>query len=107
MGEIKIRTEEYYMENLRKSLYEAMERNGWTQAMAAIQCDMSRNGIFYILSRRDKTDIKLSTIVKIANRLDMPISKLLGEDLEINRKAEQAIWDICRIAKSHIGEGRA
>lgn len=66
-------------EKLRQEIFLTMGRKDWSLQKTANVCGMSRRGLQNILDyRRRNFDIKLSTLLKIADGLGKPISAFVG-----------------------------
>lgn len=77
---------EEYLEVLREQLYSVMRKNDWSVTKLSAECNVSYREMQNILYLKVK-DIKVSTLVRIAEGTNKPISCLIyPEDM---RKAEK------------------
>lgn len=97
-------TEKQYLDNLRDSLFEMQNKKGWTNTELAIQCDMSSRSMCHILYR-EKEDIRFSIVVKISERLNIPLAVLIGadEELEIGQY-KKIVTSVFRELKPYVAE---
>lgn len=76
------------LRNVRTCILVTMEKRGWNIAETAIRCDMSYRNFQSILYGERK-DIKLSTLVRIANTFDVPLSEMIGGE---EAQKEKDVW---------------
>lgn len=69
------------LQNVRSCILAEIEKRRWDITEAAIQCDMSYRNLQSILYDEHK-DIKLSTLIKISNALDISLVDMIGDNEE-------------------------
>lgn len=74
-------TTEKCLQNIRTYILVTMEKRGWNIAETAIRCDMSYR-TFQSILYGERKDIKLSTLIRVANALDVPLSEMIGGEEE-------------------------
>lgn len=77
---------EEYLEVLREQLYSIMRKNDWSTARLSKECNVSYHEIQNILYRKTK-DIRLSTLVRISQGINKPVSCLIY--LEASKKEDK------------------
>ncbi len=70
---------EELMKQIRGQIFLVMGKQNWSLQTTANFCGVSYRGLQGILNQEQK-DIKLSTLVKIADGLGKPISTLVGNE---------------------------
>lgn len=82
-----------YLENTRQMLNRVMNQRRWSQREVARKCNLHRNEISSILSG-EKRDLRLSTIINIADGLGLPLSTLIGANEPLDTKSNQFILNL-------------
>lgn len=77
---------EEYLEVLREQLYSIMRKNDWSIVTLSKKCKVSYREIQNILYRKTK-DIRLSTLIHIAQGINKPVSYLIH--LEAGKKEDK------------------
>lgn len=79
--------------NIRENLYKIWSGKDWSLISLSIACDISYRHLCNILYGKC-VDVKLSTLLRISNGLEIPISVLIGEkeELVINHKERDAAF---------------
>lgn len=67
------------LKNLRESLYVIMNKKNWSLLRLSIECEVSYRTMQAIMNDRDR-GISLSTLIKISNGLNIPISSLIEDE---------------------------
>lgn len=70
---------EQVVKKIQEEIYFGLNKKDWSLQKMADFCGISRGTLEGILNRK-RNDIKLSTLVKIADGLGKPISTLVGSE---------------------------
>lgn len=65
------------MEKLKEKIKEALQKKGWTQKKLIVEIEMSESGF---INSVDRGSMKLSTLEKIAEALEVPISFFISDE---------------------------
>lgn len=67
------------MKVIRETIFLVMREQHWSLRKTADACGMTYRGLQSILNR-EQNDVKLSTLLKIADGLGKPLSTLVGNE---------------------------
>lgn len=81
-----------YLKNLSDCIIQVMNERGWSARMTADFCGISGYELSFIL-RGAKDDIRLSTLAKISQGLDIPVEVLLTR--RVRPEIDSEIAAIC------------
>lgn len=90
-----------YLENTRQTLNRVMNQRRWSQREVARKCNLHRNEISSILSG-EKRDLRLSTIINIADGLGLPLSAVIGENEPMDSESNRFILKLYDVLKEYI-----
>ena len=89
---------------LRNQLLSVMDKNNWSITRLSVECGISARELSYILSGK-KIDIRLSTVMKIAEGIERPVSCLISEEGLNKYKNEALIYKLYAEIGNYINEG--
>lgn len=92
-----------YLENTRQTLLRVMNQKRWSQREVARKCHLHRNEIAGILSG-EKRDARLSTIVNIADGLELPLSTVIGTNEPLGTESNQFILKLYAVLGEYVKE---
>ena len=72
-----------YMKSLRDKLLYIIGAEDYTYREMAVQCGISERKLEEIINRRTPKGLHFSTLVRMSEYLDIPISELIGDNKKI------------------------
>lgn len=90
-----------HMEAIVNALTSAMYKNNWSITRLSIECGVSCNTLSPILYGRNKS-IKLDTLVRISQGLNIPISQLINEEEQIEESNKEFLLETYRALRQQL-----
>lgn len=82
------------LKNISDQLYKSIAEHGWSVAVTAELLGIHRNELYGILNC--KRDIRLSTLMRISDGLEKPVSVLISPEEAIRLENEEVLKKVYR-----------